>query len=138
MPKTKHLLLTTLLLIAAASAAAGVYALLTPNLPPPAQAAAQQHGESIEAEVVTLTPFGFEPREITRPPGPFLLAVHNQSNSAEVSLRLARVRGERLQEVRLRPGKRRWEQRLALGHGEYLLTEEGRPEWNCIIIIEAR
>lgn len=91
-----------------------------------------------EVETITLTPFGFEPREMTRPPGPFVIAVHNQSNSPDVSLRLSRVQGESLREVRLSPGKRRWEQRLALGAGEYILSEANRPEWTCRINVGAR
>lgn len=134
MPKTKHLMIVGLLL--AVTAAVGARSMLRPGPPPPP--AGQQHGGRVEAEVVTLTPFGFEPRQITRRAGPFFVVLHNQSGVPDVTLRLSRARGEGLHEVRLRPGKRRWEQRLALGPGEYVLTEAAHPEWALQLTVQAR
>jgi hypothetical protein len=54
---------------------------------------------NIEAELVTVTPHGFEPQEITRPPGPFLLMLDNHSGLRQVNLHLSREAGARLREV---------------------------------------
>src|SRR6266508_4488481 len=37
----------------------------------------------IESELITITPRGFEPKEITRPTGEFLLVINNRSGLEE-------------------------------------------------------
>jgi len=93
--------------------------------------------ERIEAEVITLTPRGFEPREITRPTGPFLLAATNRSSLEEVVLRLERIGGNRMQELRLSGKRRDWQETLNLPAGEYILSEATNPDWICQITIRA-
>lgn len=46
----------------------------------------QRPGNHLQAEIVTITPTGFEPSEITRPQGRFILAVDNRSGLNEVHL----------------------------------------------------
>jgi hypothetical protein len=58
-------------------------------------------GQQPEAELVKLTTKGFEPAEITRPAGKFLLGVTNRTGLAALSLRLShesrrQVDGKRL------------------------------------------
>jgi hypothetical protein len=91
--------------------------------------------ENLEAEVITATPNGFEPAVITRPHGPFVLAVHNRSGAGELVFRVTRAQGGQLNEVRLRIGRRRQHQRLDLPPGEYILSEAGHPAWRCQIVI---
>lgn len=51
----------------------------SPLTPPTSEALSQEPEEQIEVEAVSVTPFGFEPAEITRSHEPFLLALHNHS-----------------------------------------------------------
>lgn len=100
--------------------------------PPGPSASANQ---DIEVEVITATPAGFEPATITRARGPFILALHNRSGEKELLLRIYRVSGEQLHEVRLRTGSRRQHQRLDLPTGEYIISEASHPEWRCQLVI---
>ncbi|MGI8918300.1 MAG: hypothetical protein ACR2H6_06830 [Pyrinomonadaceae bacterium] len=100
--------------------------------PPGSSASANQN---IEVEVITATAAGFEPATITRPRGPFILALHNRSGERELALRLFRVSGEQVQEVRLRNGRRTQHQQLDLPAGEYLISEVGHSEWRCQLVI---
>jgi hypothetical protein len=88
-----------------------------------------------EIELITLRPHGFEPATLTRRHGHFMLAVNNRSRTNEVSLRLDRMHGSRLQEVKMPRGQTRSLSRLHLPPGEYLLSEEAHPEWVCRITL---
>lgn len=94
--------------------------------------------EEIEVEVVTVRESGFEPREITRPQGPFMLAIINKSGAAELALRLDTVQRNRVHEVRLPKGRIRWHQRLDLPPGDYVLTEQNHSDWICRLKLTAR
>ena len=61
-------------------------------------------GQRLESELITIRPTGFEPTEIIRPKGPFVLAVENRSGLREVDFQLAFERGERVFRV-----SRSWE-----------------------------
>ena len=60
----------------------------------PVAAQRQRTIANMEAELVTVTPHGFEPREITRPQGAFLLLIDNRSGlkSVEAQLNLAALK----------------------------------------------
>lgn len=94
-------------------------------------------GERPEAELVKLTAEGFEPAEINRPAGKFLLGVTNRTGLAELSLRLIHesrgpVGGKRL-------GREMgWHRVLDLPPGHYALTEASHAEWVCRITISPR
>lgn len=96
-PRIRKLLTVAVALSAAVTAAAGARAWYAPAEVPrvvntavapktDSPPAADQGGEGLEVEVVTATPHGFEPAALTRPRGPFVLAVHNQSGGAELEL----------------------------------------------------
>jgi len=89
-----------------------------------------------EVEIVTLRSWGFEPKEISRPPGPFYLAIDNQSGLEVIDVSLDKETGHKLQSVDLSKGKAKWRQKLALGPGVYLLREAGHPEWTCQITVQ--
>jgi hypothetical protein len=93
-----------------------------------------QAGE-VEAELLTVRPYGFEPSQIIRPGGQFLLAIDNRSQLGELSLQLDRVGGARLKQVQLRKGRPDDTSLLDLPPGQYLLTEADHPEWACKITI---
>lgn len=88
-----------------------------------------------EIQLIKITRFGFEPREIERNLGAFVLAVHNFSSQPDLVLQLHRVQGSRLQEFRMRRGTRKWHVPLSLPPGDYVLTESSNPEWRCQIRI---
>jgi hypothetical protein len=92
----------------------------------------------MEVERVTIKPSGFEPAEIRRPAGPFLLAFTNYSKSAEVSVGVYRNHGQKLHELRGSKGQVRQQQILDLSPGEYVLKEANHPEWNCRILISPK
>ena len=88
-----------------------------------------------EIEVITIRPAGFEPQEITRPKGPFGLAVENRTGLENVILRLDREGGGRLQERQVTRKELNWKQRVNLPPGTYTLTEANNPDWVCRITI---
>lgn len=95
---------------------------------------APSQSERLAAEVIRLTPNGFEPSEITRPKGRFLIHVENRTVLTEISLSLSREAGGREHGARLLK-KRKWVEMVNLAPGRYLLTEESHPEWSCRITI---
>src|SRR6266513_5248600 len=60
---------------------------------------AQGVTDKLEVELVTLQASGFEPLEITRPKGPFVLVVEDRSGKEHSSFALQRLRGEQLRSV---------------------------------------
>src|ERR1051325_5151397 len=56
----------------------------------------RQKQERLETELLTLQPTGFEPNEIQRPQGTFILGVDNRSGIAAIELRFVRADGQRL------------------------------------------
>jgi hypothetical protein len=98
---------------------------------------AQQSG-SIEAEVITIRPTGFEPQEITRPKGLFLLAVENRSGLQTIQLRLDREAGARLRDLQMSRNKHDWKDMFDLPPGRYILSEAYHPQWSCSFTITAK
>lgn len=96
---------------------------------------AKSSKRTIEPVFVKLSPTGFEPNEITRPRGLFLLVVNNRSNNPDISLRLDHESGRRAHEKHLRGGKIDWREPLDLAPGRYVLSEANHPEWTCSITI---
>ena len=93
--------------------------------------------EQKQAELVRLTTKGFEPAEITRPTGKFLLGVTNRTGLPELSLRLTHESRRRVdgKELGREVG---WRRVLDLPPGRYALREASHPDWICRITINAR
>jgi hypothetical protein len=91
--------------------------------------------ERVQVELVTIRPTGFDPAEIRRAPGPFLLAVDNRSGRDTVMLRLTRERGSSVREVRLARGQLKWREKIDLPPGDYSLAEANHANWLCKITI---
>lgn len=89
-----------------------------------------------EAEIIVLRPWGFEPKEISRGPGPFFLAVDNHSGLDEVNVSLDRETGPKLHAVGVSKNRPKWRQKVTLPPGTYLLRETSHPEWECRITIQ--
>jgi hypothetical protein len=87
----------------------------------------------LEVELITLRPEGFEPLQVTRPKGPFVLVVDDRSGKEDSSLRLQRLQGERLRDVNTNRKKSEWYDLIDLPPGEYVLSDAENPERRCQI-----
>jgi hypothetical protein len=105
---------------------------------PSAVGSTAQQGGSVEAEVITIRPTGFEPQEITRPRGLFLLAVENRSGLRTIQLRLDREAGARVRDPQIPENKHDWKDRLDLPPGRYVLSEAKHPQWSCTLTVTAK
>lgn len=98
-------------------------------------------GERPEVNLITLTPDGYIPSQISRHKGKFLLMVDDRSGLSETSQKLERVigagNGEKLKEANVKRTQTLWTEEYDLSPGEYLLTEINHPSWKCIITITA-
>lgn len=105
----------------------------------PASAVAQGGSpDKIRVEHVTILPYGFEPDQITRPAGPFLLAIGNRAGTQSLSLQLISERNGPVFSTPLHRGKSRLGKVMDLPPGRYLLIEDSHPQWACTITITAR
>jgi len=89
----------------------------------------------LEVELITLRPAGFEPSEITRPKGPFVLFIDDRSGKETSSLVLQRINGERLRASNLNRKKSEWHDVIDLPPGTYVLQDAGNSELRCQIAI---
>lgn len=92
-------------------------------------------GDRLEVETIILTRFGFEPEQIIRPPGEFLLNVLNRSQVSDVDLRLDKSAGDHVRLQHVSQDKLDWRDFFTLEPGDYVLTEASHPEWVCRITI---
>jgi len=97
-----------------------------------------QNATQPEAELVTITPTGFEPTEITRHQGSFLFAVDNRSGLDEVELYLERETGSRLDVTLSRKRKLAWREIVDLPPGRYVLRAADYNDWRCTITVIPR
>jgi hypothetical protein len=110
--------------------------LTAPVLPPVATAfQSASPAEPMQAEIITIRPYGFEPQKIERPPGRFILNVDNRSGLSAVALRLDHNGAGRLRAVQVPREKLDWIDSIDLLPGSYLLTEADHPDWVCHITI---
>jgi hypothetical protein len=87
--------------------------------------APQSKGPGLEAEVVLMTPNGFEPASITRTAGPFILMVHNHLPSSQMIIKLSPLAGgPAVREVPFPKEQYRWSDLVDLAPGIYNLTDE--------------
>ena len=100
--------------------------------------AQDQRRAQLEAELVTITPTGFEPGEISRPQGRFLLAIDNRSGLDEVEMYLERETGARVHSSFTRKGKLAWREVVDLPPGTYILRAAYDEKWRCRITLTAR
>jgi hypothetical protein len=95
----------------------------------------QGAADNLEVELITLRPYGFEPSEIIRPKGPFIVFVEDRSGRIDSSLSLQRLNGEHLREINISRMKSEWHDVINLPAGEYILTDSSNPESHCQITI---
>lgn len=143
MKRSHHSFLKTALAITIASLlAAGIYAAFRtrPDLGAGAKAAGMEPAistDEFEAELITITANGFEPAEITRPAGRFVLMFDNQSGLRPLELRLERPGMPRLTELRLNRTTGATKV-LNLPAGEYQVAEADHPSWSLKLTLTKR
>jgi hypothetical protein len=91
--------------------------------------------QELEAEVITILPTGFQPAEIIRSKGEFLMVINNRTGLEEVNWQLDREVGGNLHKVKMREGKLRSGSFEKLPPGRYRLSELDHPQWLCLITI---
>ena len=89
----------------------------------------------LEVELISVHPYGFEPKEITRPKGRFLLEVDDHSGLKSIAPRLTRVTGPKLRDFDMKREEPAWSEEMDLGPGRYVLSEANHPGWTCYINI---
>jgi len=106
----------------------------------PGEAAMMGQGPQtpVQAELITVTPTGFEPSELTRPKGRFLLAIDNQSGLDEVEFYFERETAGRVNVPLSRRGRLAWREIVDLTPGTYLLRATNDESWRCRITITAQ
>ncbi|HEX7330845.1 MAG TPA: hypothetical protein VF290_05050 [Pyrinomonadaceae bacterium] len=92
----------------------------------------------LETELITLQPSGFEPNEIRRPQGAFILGVDNRAGVESLELQFRRVDGQRLNALQAPKRKVSWREVVDLPPGEYVLSVAHHPEWTCNVTILPR
>lgn len=104
----------------------------------PSPAAQAGRKEVLPSAVVTITPRGFEPSEISGVGGRFFLSVENRSDTRGLTLRLDAEHGNRVREFTQPEDELDWIDELNLPPGLYTLNVEGHPGWTCRISVTAR
>lgn len=89
----------------------------------------------MESELITVTQHGFEPQEITRPAGAFLLFIEDRSGFEHISPQLTRLAGLRVLNLAISREQPDWSDVLNLKPGTYLLTDSDHPSWLCRVTI---
>jgi len=95
----------------------------------------KDNSQPTEIELITLRPAGFEPSEITRSKGAFVLFVDDRSGKENSSLLLQRFNSERLRCISINRKKSEWHDVIDLGPGTYVLQDASNPELRCQIMI---
>jgi hypothetical protein len=93
---------------------------------------------TIDGVRITLRRTGFQPKQITRSKGPFLLSIDNLSEMGEMNFRLLRENGASERDLLHKNDKFRLRQVVDLQPGRYVLVEVNHPEWTCSITIAAQ
>ncbi|HEX5602594.1 MAG TPA: hypothetical protein VFX63_08590 [Pyrinomonadaceae bacterium] len=106
----------------------------------PSEAATMVQGPQapVQAELITVTPTGFEPSELTRSKGRFLLAIDNQSGLDDLEFYFERETAGRVNVPLSRRGKIAWREIVDLTPGTYVLRATNDKSWRCRITITAQ
>ena len=134
--RSKHLRLSfsMLLLLVSAALILGHFK----RAPTEAATLAQDPQAPVQAELITVTPTGFEPAELTRPKGRFLFAIDNRSGLDEVEFYFERETGGRVNVPLSRRGKLAWRELVDLTPGTYILRATNDESWRCRLTITAQ
>lgn len=89
----------------------------------------------LEVELISVHPHGFQPREITRAKGRFLLELDDHSGLKTLALRITSVSGPSLRDVAMKHEEPSWSEEMDLAPGRYVVSEAAHPGWTCYINI---
>jgi len=139
-PKLTVLMFLTLMVftIIAAGARAWLAPTATTSKWSPATAQATPTPKRLSVLHVIVRPWGFEPKEVTRPKGEFALVVDNWSGLRQLDIHLIRETGERAQNRQISKEGKFDLSYYDLTPGRYLLTDTNHPNWVCRITITAK
>lgn len=91
----------------------------------------------LEAELITILPNGFQPAEIVRPAGRFILVFDNQSRLQPLEFRLEQVGKAQVAEVHI--GRKIDSTKvLNLPPGEYRVIEVNHSDWTLKLTLSSR
>jgi len=99
------------------------------------QTSSQTVSDNVEVELVTLRPAGFEPAEITRPKGPFVLMVDDRTGLEKLALTLKKQDGGEVRHLKTDRRKTEWTGLLDLAPGDYLLVATEHAEWTFRVMV---
>jgi hypothetical protein len=108
----------------------------TEDSKPPAPAQQGKKDQRLEVEVVNITPDGFEPQQIERPAGPFVLAVTNRSGVDSLTVQIETEQHSRFREKSLPLLTPYWREVINPPPGKYVITEPNHPEWTLTLVIQ--
>jgi hypothetical protein len=106
--------------------------------------AVQSDIPAVEVEVVVLTPEGFQPSQINRRIGPFILRVDNRTGIEEIEVTIFQQGGTldgpgggggMIDSATIGGGQIDWNSEYDLAPGTYVLGVTGHPDWVCPITI---
>jgi hypothetical protein len=89
----------------------------------------------LEVELITLRTSGFEPAQIVRPKGQFILLVDDRSGKEDSLLSLESLRGEKVRDINTKRMKFEWHDIINLPPGDYVLTSTAYTNSRCQITI---
>jgi len=98
-------------------------------------ASTQNPNATVQAELLTITSTGFEPTELTRSNGRFLLAIDNRSGLDDIQLYFERETGGPVNVPLSHRSKLAWRDIIDLQPGTYLLRARNDDSWRCRITI---
>jgi hypothetical protein len=104
--------------------------------PKPAPPEQGKKDQRLEVEVVNISPDGFEPQEIERKAGPFLLSVSNRSGIDSLNIKIETEQHGRFREKSLPLETPYWREVIDPPPGRYVITEANHPEWTLTFIIQ--
>ena len=96
---------------------------------------AQNPNATVQTELITITSTGFEPTELTRPKGRFLLAIDNRSGLDDVQFYFERETGGPVNVPLNHRRKLAWRDIIDLQPGTYILRTRNDDSWRCRITI---
>jgi|SRR5215217_2878184 len=89
----------------------------------------------LEVELITLQTSGFEPTEIVRSKGPFVLLIDDRSRKENSSFSLQSLKGESVRDINTKRVRSEWHDVINLPPGDYVLTNPANPDSRCQITI---
>lgn len=94
----------------------------------PGTSTPQTRAKLTDSVLLTITPRGFDLKEITVPAVPFFLLVENRSGLSNISLSLQRDGGALIKNARVEHEELDWTELLDLAPGNYVISEASHPD----------